>query len=105
MSKSPEAVFMDQLYLAILDVGKRLQSCIDRRYAFRTTWQFLSLMGSLDMLHERRLGAMLPAGISQWDWLLEIETRRLANDYLCVIGMVFVEGKSSLPPVCLENPI
>lgn len=100
MSSSPEAVFMDQLYLAILDVGMYLDSRIASKYRSRTATTFSSAMQMLYLLNERRWGVMLSSGVSMWDRDIAIELRHLANDHLCVIGIIFVEGKSFIS-LCL----
>lgn len=98
---SPEATFMDQVYIAILDVAENVMRHMKQEDPCSATLsKFFNGTRPLAKLEERCGGILLASGVSIWD---EVERMRgQVKDLLCCIGDIFVNGK---PPnsLCMNS--
>ncbi|KAF9639956.1 hypothetical protein BFW01_g11762 [Lasiodiplodia theobromae] len=79
MTSSPEAVFMDQVYIAILDVARKIKSRMGQQDTCSATlFKFIDVTTLLVKL------------FSKWDEAGYM--RGLVNTWLCCIGDVLVNG-------------
>ncbi|KAK0647965.1 hypothetical protein DIS24_g7212 [Lasiodiplodia hormozganensis] len=92
MSSSPEAIFMDQVYIAILDVARKIKSRMGQQDTCSITlFKFIDVTTLLVKLQEEYGGTMLASSVSKWD---EVESMKgLVNTWLCCIGDVLINGK------------
>lgn len=87
---------MDQVYIAILDVARKIKSHMGQQDTCSATlFKFIDVTTLLVKLQEEYGATMLASGFSKWDEAGYM--RGLVNTWLCCIGDVLVNGKSPHP--------